>query len=209
MVKDGNTYRIVSDHLGSPRLVVNIADGFPVQRIDYDTWGNITEDTNPGFQPFGFAGGIYDLHTGLTRFGARDYDAESGRWTIKDLIQFAGRNSNLYGYALGDPINYIDPEGEVAFTTIVLVSAAVISFTSGVIGGYEGSALLYDLFSDNPSHDLNGDGSFDLEEMSVVASDHIGPAGLGVISAVSVDIISGTTPSGESDQNNRWVFPCF
>ena len=35
-------------------------------------------DTNPGFQPFGFAGGMYDAATGLVRFGARDYDAETG-----------------------------------------------------------------------------------------------------------------------------------
>jgi hypothetical protein len=30
------------------------------QRLDYDAWGNVTTDTNPGFQPFGFAGGLYD-----------------------------------------------------------------------------------------------------------------------------------------------------
>ena len=32
------------------------------------------KDTNPGFQPFGFAGGLYDRGTELTHFGARDYD---------------------------------------------------------------------------------------------------------------------------------------
>ena len=41
---------------------------FPKLRV----LGNITSDTNPGFQPFGFAGGLYDTDTGLTRFGARD-----------------------------------------------------------------------------------------------------------------------------------------
>ena len=48
----------------------------------------------PGFQPFGFAGGIYDLHTALVRFGARDYDAFTGRWTAKDPISFAGGSSS-------------------------------------------------------------------------------------------------------------------
>jgi len=52
MIKNGNTYRIISDHLGSPRLVVDTATGEIIQRIDYDTWGNIINDTNPGFQPF-------------------------------------------------------------------------------------------------------------------------------------------------------------
>ncbi len=117
MVKGANTYRIISDHLGSVRLVVNTADGTIAQRIDYDTWGNITNDTNPGFQPFGFAGGIYDQHTQLTRFGARDYDAWAGRWTAKDPIQFAGGDTNLFGYVLNDPVNFVDEEGTRRRTT--------------------------------------------------------------------------------------------
>ena len=40
--------------------------------MDYDEFGRVVL-TNPGFQPFGFAGGLYDEHTELTRFGARDY----------------------------------------------------------------------------------------------------------------------------------------
>ncbi len=108
--EDGSTwitYRIISNHLGSPRLVMNTETGEIVQRIDYDEFGRVLEDTNPGFQPFGFAGGLYDTDTGLVRFGARDYDAETGRWTTKDPILFAG-GMNLYGYVLSDPINYTD-----------------------------------------------------------------------------------------------------
>jgi len=111
MMKGGTTYRIISDHLGSVRLVVNAADGTVVQRMDYDAWGNVTNDTNPGFQPFGFAGGLYDTDTKLTRFGARDYDAQSGRWTAKDPISFAGRDSNLYAYVANDPVNEMDSTG--------------------------------------------------------------------------------------------------
>src|SRR3989338_8938658 len=59
MVKGGVTYRIVSDQLGSVRLVINSATGQIAQRIDYDEWGNVLSDSNPGFQPFGFAGGLY------------------------------------------------------------------------------------------------------------------------------------------------------
>jgi RHS repeat-associated protein len=90
LIKGGNTYRIVSDHLGSPRLVVNTATGAVVQRLDYDEWGRVTGETNAGFQPFGYAGGLYDRDTGLVRFGARDYDPETGRWTAKDPIGFGG-----------------------------------------------------------------------------------------------------------------------
>ena len=111
MIVGGNTYRIISDHLGSPRLVIDIATGTTAQRLDYDAFGNVITDTNPGFQPFGFAGGIYDPVTGLTRFGHRDYDAETGRWTAKDPLRFFAGDTNLYGYVLNDPVNFVDPKG--------------------------------------------------------------------------------------------------
>ena len=111
MMKGGNTYRIITDHLGSPRMVIDTASGTIVQRMDYDEFGNVIVDTNPGFQPFGFAGGLYDQHTKLTRFGARDYDAETGRWTAKDPIRFVGGDTNLYGYVGNNPVNWTDPFG--------------------------------------------------------------------------------------------------
>jgi RHS repeat-associated protein len=91
--------------------VVNTADGTVVQRLDYDEWGRVILDTNPGFQPFGYAGGLYDRDTGLVRFGARDYDPETGRWTAKDPIGFGGGDANLYGYVGNNPIAATDSEG--------------------------------------------------------------------------------------------------
>jgi RHS repeat-associated protein len=81
--------------LGNPRLVMNASTGQIAERIDYDEFGNVIFDSNPGFQPFGFAGGLYDQDTKLVRFGARDYDPNSGRWTAKDLILFAGGDTFL------------------------------------------------------------------------------------------------------------------
>ncbi len=111
LVKGGVTYRIIADRLGSPRLVVDVATGTVAQRLDYDEFGQVLNDTNPGFQPFGFAGGLYDKDTKLVRFGARDYNAETGRWTAKDPIGFTGGDTNLYAYAGNDPVNFIDSSG--------------------------------------------------------------------------------------------------
>ena len=61
-----------------------------------------------GLQPFGFAGGLYEPDTELVRFGARDYDTRTGRWTSKYPIRVAGGDANLYGYVLGDPVNLVD-----------------------------------------------------------------------------------------------------
>jgi RHS repeat-associated protein len=107
MVRGADVYRLVTDHLGSVRLVVNTATGSVVQRIDYDEFGVVASDTNPGWQPFGFAGGLYDSDTGLVRFGFRDYDAETGRWTKKDGIRFKG-GLNLYAYVANNPVNLVD-----------------------------------------------------------------------------------------------------
>jgi RHS repeat-associated protein len=113
LVRGDSTYRIVRDHLGSVRLVVNVASGTIAQRIVYDEFGIETENTNPGWQPFGYAGGLTDAETGLVRFGARDYDPVAGRWTAKDPIGFAGRATSLYEYAANDPANVLDPSGAI------------------------------------------------------------------------------------------------
>jgi len=111
IVKGGVTCRIISDHLGSPRLVVNAETAEIVQRMDYDEFGRVIADTNPGFQPFGFAGGLYDPDTGFVCFRVRDYDPMVGRWTAKDPILFKGGSANLYAYVGNDPVNLIDPSG--------------------------------------------------------------------------------------------------
>jgi RHS repeat-associated protein len=111
LVKNGTTYRLITDQLGSVRAVVRVSDGAVMQRTDYDAWGVITYDSSATFQSLGYAGGLMDRSTGLTRFGARDYDPSVGRWTCKDPIYFRAGSMVLYSYVNNDPIDYIDPEG--------------------------------------------------------------------------------------------------
>jgi uncharacterized protein RhaS with RHS repeats len=63
VVKSSTTYQIVSNHLGSPVQIINTSTDAVIQEIHYDVWGNIISDTNPGFTPFGFAGGQYNFNT--------------------------------------------------------------------------------------------------------------------------------------------------
>jgi RHS repeat-associated protein len=111
MIRGGEKFAFVSDERGSVRMVVAMGSGSVVQELRYDVWGRVVFDSNPGFQPFGYAGGIYDDATGLVRFGARDFDAEIGRWLSKDPIGFKD-GYNLFVYVRNDPINSIDIEGE-------------------------------------------------------------------------------------------------
>jgi RHS repeat-associated protein len=75
----------------------------------------VLSDSSPDFQPFGFAGGLYDRDTGLVKFGARDYEPATGRWTNKDPVRFRG-GLNLYVYAGSDPVNWVDPSGTTFLT---------------------------------------------------------------------------------------------
>jgi RHS repeat-associated protein len=110
MQSGGNTYYLSYDQVGSLRLVTD-SSGNVIKALDYDSFGNLIQDTNPSFDmPFGFAGGLYDPDTSLIRFGFREYSPEIGRWTAKDPIFFLG-GMDLYGYCLNDPVNWVDPAG--------------------------------------------------------------------------------------------------
>jgi RHS repeat-associated protein len=122
MIRAGARYRFVTDMRGSVRLVIDEATGAVAQRIDYDAFGRVLSDTSPGLQPFGFAGGLYDPDTQLVRFGARDYDADTGTWLSADPSAFGG-GLNFYDYAGGDPVNRIDVNGEWVFLLPLVVGA--------------------------------------------------------------------------------------
>jgi RHS repeat-associated protein len=117
MLFNGVTYRFVADHLGSPRYILETSSGTLVSAMSYDEFGNVLSESTPGFQPFGFAGGLCDRDTGLVHFGAREYDPQTGRWISKDPTGFDGLDSNIYAYVASDPINSIDFTGLDAVTS--------------------------------------------------------------------------------------------
>jgi RHS repeat-associated protein len=142
MVRAGVQYRILSDQLGSVRLVVNAATGAVAQRMRHDAWGNVLEDTSPGFVPFGFAGGMYDAETGFVRFGARDYETSIGRWMQKDPIRFDAGQANLYAYVNNDPVNSRDPSGLILFFDDAAEGAAALAAAAVVAAGAAGYGVL-------------------------------------------------------------------
>jgi RHS repeat-associated protein len=132
MIKGDKRYRLIVDHLGSIRLVVDVSTGAIAQRLDYDEYGRILADTSPGFQPFGFAGGLYDGDTGLVHFGAREYDPVIGRWLSRDPIGFDGGDGNLYAYVGNDPVNRIDPFGTKWYKPSSWSDEDIASFGAGL-----------------------------------------------------------------------------
>jgi len=42
------------------RFLVNLTTGEIAQELDYDEFGKVLKNTNKRFQPFTYAGGLYD-----------------------------------------------------------------------------------------------------------------------------------------------------
>jgi RHS repeat-associated protein len=129
ILRGGARFHVGTDQVGSPRVVA-AADGTVVKRLEYSAYG-VTTDHDPGFfLPFGYAGGLRDPVTGLVRFGLRDYEPPSGRFTSRDPAMFEGSPRSLYGYANNSPVSYRDPGGTA-------------SLSIGGYGGIGGGATFY------------------------------------------------------------------
>jgi len=129
------TYQVLSDHLGSVR-VVGAIDGASlgvVEEIEYDEFGVASMASS--LQPFGFSGGLHE-DTGLVRVGARDVVPRNGRWLSADPIGFVGRQSNLYVYVANDPVNLTDPTGTISSGISVAFGGALAGTLRGLSVGF-------------------------------------------------------------------------
>ena len=166
MVNNDTSFAIISDQLGSVRLVVNTITGEVKQRIDYDEFGMVLSNSNEDFQPFTYVGGLSDADTKLVRFGVHDYDSKIGRWTSKDLIMFKGGSSNLFEYVVNDPINMMDPNGEQFLYDLLYDQAAFVAKRVGVYltGGFYGGHLPMKEGFGKEGQDLDFDGRPDNQD---------------------------------------------
>lgn len=82
---------------------------------------------------FGYAGMYFHMPSGLSLTLYRAYNPDLGRWLSRDsLKEQAGLN--LYSYVANDPINAIDPNGQ-------LLIGAIIGLISGITSGIAGAAI--------------------------------------------------------------------
>lgn len=88
--EDGVKAYLFFDQVGSLRVVADTS-GNVIKEILYDPFGDIMKDTNPALRiPLGFAGGLHDRDVEFVRFGWRDYDVKTSRWTAPDPIGDTG-----------------------------------------------------------------------------------------------------------------------
>ncbi len=135
------TQYLTSDFLGSTRLITD-ASGNPVRCFDYlpfgeeipagengrsgcyETMGSPQYPTSPDVADQKFTGKERDAETGLDYFGARYFSAAQGRFTSPDPTILAlnrlvnPQRWNMYGYALNNPLKYVDPDGRDAMYVV-------------------------------------------------------------------------------------------
>jgi RHS repeat-associated protein len=107
--RGGARFYVGTDQVGAPRVVTDAA-GAVVKTYTRSAFGVRGAETGTFELVIGFAGGIEDPVTGLVRFGLRDYEPLTGRFTAKDPILHEG-GMNLFVFAGNDPVSKRDPSG--------------------------------------------------------------------------------------------------
>ncbi|WP_027188386.1 RHS repeat domain-containing protein, partial [Desulfovibrio cuneatus] len=102
------------NQVGSVRTL-STDSGILIKEMQYDSFGTVVEDTFVALTfPLGFCGGLVDGYTGFVRFGYRDYDPATGRFTSLDPLGDTGGDHDLYDYCVDDPVSMNDPSGLIA-----------------------------------------------------------------------------------------------
>jgi RHS repeat-associated protein len=129
-----------NDGLGSVVAATNEA-GTVLWRKDYAPFGEQIDET-PDNERLSYTGKQHDEVTGLTNFGARQYDPEIARFLNVDPVAFVESNTmsfNRYLYVNNNPYKYVDPDGEflnfaVKFVLDVGLNIAINYATTGSLG---------------------------------------------------------------------------
>jgi RHS repeat-associated protein len=107
----GTTAWYLPDKLGTIRDIANNS-GASIDHIVYDSFGNVTTETNAvNGDRFKFAGMQYDGTTGQYFDNARWYGSAVGRFVNQDPIGFRAQDTNLYRYSYNAPSDFTDPTG--------------------------------------------------------------------------------------------------
>jgi RHS repeat-associated protein len=103
----------LTDRQGSVRDIMD-SSSVIVDHSDSDGFGNATHTTITVADQFGYAGGLNSYDTRMEQFGARWYDAATGRWMSEDPIGFGAGDTNLQRYVGNSPTILRDPSGTFA-----------------------------------------------------------------------------------------------
>ncbi len=113
MRSGGQTYHLLSDHLGGTNVTAN-SSGAQISKLLYRPWGETRYSSGSTPTTWRFTGQREDATIGLYYFNARYLDPQLGRFTQPDTIVPEPGNPqalNRYSYVTNRPTIAIDPTG--------------------------------------------------------------------------------------------------
>ena len=103
MERGGSTYYVATDQVGTPQVVADAA-GAVLKVLDYDSFGVLITDSNPGFDlPIGFAGAPSDIGKIAIFLASEDSRYIVGQTIIADGGQ---QEAMSFGNAFKRPLGF-------------------------------------------------------------------------------------------------------
>jgi RHS repeat-associated protein len=117
------------DHLGSVRKLTDAA-GSVANSYDTDAFGRFETRSETIANPYTFTAREFDPESRLHFYRARYYEPVAGRFISEDTTGFEAGDLNLYRYVFNNPVNFVDPTGQ-----LTLGEHALIAGANGVLFG--------------------------------------------------------------------------
>jgi RHS repeat-associated protein len=133
MKRGANYYFYQNDQVGTP-MQLTATDGAVVWRAHYEAFGKAIIDPGPSItNNLRFPGHYYDEETEHHYNWHRHYDPTTGRYIASDPIGLKG-GLDTYLYANGNPVGYVDPDGQIPLPLITGSIGAVTGFVGSIAG---------------------------------------------------------------------------
>ncbi len=100
----------------------------------YDAFGVELSPVSSDANPFRYCSEYFDAESGDYYLRARYYAPGLGRFLSEDPLR---DGDNWYVYCNNNPVRYVDPSGEIAITTLILIGSAVIALVAAGATAYD------------------------------------------------------------------------
>jgi RHS repeat-associated protein len=198
MLRSGTTSYYQADGLGSLTSLSN-ASGALTNTYAYDSFGNLVASSGSIVNNIRYTGREFDTETNLYYYRARYYDPQDGRFLSEDPIAFRG-GGNFYPYALGQPLKYTDPRGQIP---LPLITAGIGAVAGGL--GDLGGQVIGNIRNGRPISNI------DMKEVIVATGTGAVAGALAPIAATTwagAAILGGLSSAAQMLVLNHWENRC-